>query len=144
MPFDCAKSAPLRERQHTFTRLPSYFVKALLNNTRRILIQDDWGLVLASFFTHCSIYRSSEILPSDRSNPLLEDGSITIDKKDMRLVTVSQVYFKGISGWIVYIQVDEINSVKIFRFKPMHDGRYRSTGRSPECKKFDQLRSSGS
>jgi len=30
MPFDCAKSAPLRERQHASTRLPRYFVKALL------------------------------------------------------------------------------------------------------------------
>ncbi len=62
----------------------------------------------------------------------------------MGLVSVSQLSFERFRIGIVDVEVCEINLSGILCFKPVHDGRQRLAGRSPEREELDELRSSRS
>jgi len=62
----------------------------------------------------------------------------------MGLVAVSQLSFESFRIGVVDVEVCEINLSGILSFKPVHDGRQRLAGRSPEGKELDDLRLSRS
>ena len=62
----------------------------------------------------------------------------------MGLITVSQLPFKRVRIGIVDVDVYEINLSGILCFKPVHDGRQRLAGRSPEGEELEDLRPSRS
>lgn len=57
----------------------------------------------------------------------------------MGLVAVSQFSFEGLCIGIVDVKICEINLSGILSFKPVHDGRQRLAGRSPEREELDHL-----
>ena len=58
----------------------------------------------------------------------------------MGLVPVSQLSFERFRIGIVDVEVCEINLSGILSFKPVHDGRQRLAGRSPESEELKEHR----
>ena len=61
----------------------------------------------------------------------------------MRLVPISQRLFECLGRRVIDIQIDKFDLARIFCLEPMHDGRYRLTGRSPEGEELYELEISG-
>jgi len=57
----------------------------------------------------------------------------------MGLVPVAQLSFERLRIGIVDVKVCEINLSGILSFKPVHDGRQRLAGRSPEREELEYL-----
>jgi hypothetical protein len=90
------------------------------------------------------LQRSSKVILGYGSQPLLNDGPVTVQQQDMGLISETQLTFESIIGRIVDIQIDKIDLSAILSLQSMHDGRHTPAGRSPESEKFYQLGLAGS
>jgi hypothetical protein len=57
----------------------------------------------------------------------------------MRLVEIAKLLLERIGVAVIDIQVNKVDLIAVFSLQPVHDGRQRAAGRSPEGEKFDQL-----
>ena len=99
---------------------------------------------MSSELRHRGLQSGIEFGLSHLPYPLTDDLACSVEQEDMRLIPVSQLSFERFRIRIVDVEVCEINLSGILSFKPVHDGRQRLAGRSPEREELDELRPSRS
>jgi hypothetical protein len=83
---------------------------------------------------------SSQFALRNGSNPLLDDISIPIQQEDVGLILVVEHSLELIILAVIDVQINKVNVLVKLSLEPVHDGRQRLAGRSPECEEFDQSR----
>lgn len=79
----------------------------------------------------------------NRSYPLFNDTTLTVQEQEMRLVAIPVIPLEGGGVGVIDVQINEVDPIPPLLLQPVHDGRHAAAGPSPKSEELEQRRFAG-